>query len=55
MLLERELNGEKLAGMIRELMDDPDTIQRTGRLAFSLARLDAARIIVDEMTKTKTD
>ncbi|HEX9079078.1 MAG TPA: undecaprenyldiphospho-muramoylpentapeptide beta-N-acetylglucosaminyltransferase [Desulfuromonadaceae bacterium] len=52
MLLERELSGERLAGMIRELMDDPDTVRRTGRLAFSLARLDAARIIVDEMMKT---
>ncbi len=52
MLLERELSGERLAGMIRELMDDPETIQRTGRLAFGLARLDAAGIIVDEMVKT---
>lgn len=51
MLLERELSGEKLAGMIRELMDDPETLRRTGHLAFGLARLDAARIIVDEMTK----
>lgn len=52
MLLEQELTGEKLAGMIRELLEEPDIVQRTGRLAFSLARLDAARIIVDEMTKT---
>jgi UDP-N-acetylglucosamine--N-acetylmuramyl-(pentapeptide) pyrophosphoryl-undecaprenol N-acetylglucosamine transferase len=52
MLLERELCGEKLAGMILEMMDNPDTVRRTGRLAFSLARLDAARIIVDEMMKT---
>jgi len=52
MLLERELDGERLAGMIRELMEDPDTLRRTGRLAFGLARLDAARIIVDEMMKT---
>jgi UDP-N-acetylglucosamine--N-acetylmuramyl-(pentapeptide) pyrophosphoryl-undecaprenol N-acetylglucosamine transferase len=52
MLLEHELSGDRLAGMIRELMDDPDTVRRTGRLAFNLARLDAARIIVDEMMKT---
>ena len=51
MLLEQELNGERLAGMIGELMHDPDTVRRTARLAFGLARLDAARIIVDEMMK----
>lgn len=55
MLPERELSGEKLAGMLMELMNDPDTIRRTGRLAFSLARLDAARIIVDEMIRTNTN
>ena len=51
MLLERELNGESLAGMICELMGDPEKLQRTGKLAFSLAKLDAAKIIVDEMMK----
>ena len=51
MLLERELSGEKLAGMISELMNAPEKLQRTGRLAFSLAKLDAAKIIVDEMVK----
>lgn len=51
MLLEHELSGEKLAGMISELMSDPETLTRTGRLAFGLARLDAAKIIVDEMVK----
>ena len=55
MLLEQELNGEKLAGMITELISDPDTIARTGKMAFSLARLDAARIIVDEMMKTRKE
>jgi UDP-N-acetylglucosamine--N-acetylmuramyl-(pentapeptide) pyrophosphoryl-undecaprenol N-acetylglucosamine transferase len=49
MLLEHELTGEKLAGIIKELVDDPDTVRRTGLLAFGLARMDAARIIVDEM------
>ena len=49
MLLERELSGERLSGMIRKLIDDPETVSRTGALAASLARLDAARIIVDEI------
>jgi UDP-N-acetylglucosamine--N-acetylmuramyl-(pentapeptide) pyrophosphoryl-undecaprenol N-acetylglucosamine transferase len=51
MLLERELTGERLAEMIRELISDPETLRRTGAAAFSLARLDAAQIIVDEMIK----
>ena len=49
MMLERELTGGALAGMIRTLAEDPNLVRRTGELAFSLARLDAARIIVDEM------
>lgn len=51
MLLEQELSGERLATMISELTADKDTVRRTGELAFSLARLDAAKIIVDEMLK----
>jgi len=51
MLPERELNGESLAGMICELMGDPEKLQRTGKLAFGMAKLDAAKIIVDEMMK----
>jgi UDP-N-acetylglucosamine--N-acetylmuramyl-(pentapeptide) pyrophosphoryl-undecaprenol N-acetylglucosamine transferase len=49
MLLEHELSGECLAGVIRELLDAPETVQQTGEAAFGLARLDAAKIIVDEM------
>lgn len=54
MLLEQELNGEKLAGVITGMIDDPETLQRMGELAFGLARLDAASIIVDEMIKECT-
>jgi UDP-N-acetylglucosamine--N-acetylmuramyl-(pentapeptide) pyrophosphoryl-undecaprenol N-acetylglucosamine transferase len=53
MLLEHELSGERLAGIIRELMDSPETVQRIGEAAFGLARLDAATIIVDEMMDLK--
>ena len=49
MMLEHELSGASLAGTIRTLAEDPGLVRRTGELAFSLARLDAARIIVDEM------
>jgi UDP-N-acetylglucosamine--N-acetylmuramyl-(pentapeptide) pyrophosphoryl-undecaprenol N-acetylglucosamine transferase len=51
MLLERELTGERLATMIRELMNDPESVRQTGEAAFGLARLDAATIIVDEMMR----
>jgi UDP-N-acetylglucosamine--N-acetylmuramyl-(pentapeptide) pyrophosphoryl-undecaprenol N-acetylglucosamine transferase len=49
MMLERELTGTSLAKTISELFEDPVLLARTGQLAFGLARLDAAQIIVDEM------
>jgi UDP-N-acetylglucosamine--N-acetylmuramyl-(pentapeptide) pyrophosphoryl-undecaprenol N-acetylglucosamine transferase len=53
MMLELELTGETLAESIRTLAQDPQLVLRTGEAAFSLARLDAARIIVDEMLNRK--
>lgn len=52
MLLERELSGQRLAGAILKLAEDPRLVRRTGELAFAMARLDAARIIVDEILTT---
>ena len=49
MMLEQELTGTTLAESIVTLAHDPALVNHTGDLAFSLARLDAARIIVDEM------
>ncbi|MFZ4854853.1 MAG: undecaprenyldiphospho-muramoylpentapeptide beta-N-acetylglucosaminyltransferase [Desulfuromonadaceae bacterium] len=49
MMLEQELTGTTLAESILTLANDPVLIQHTGDLAFSLARLDAAKIIVNEM------
>jgi UDP-N-acetylglucosamine--N-acetylmuramyl-(pentapeptide) pyrophosphoryl-undecaprenol N-acetylglucosamine transferase len=51
MVLEQELKGDHLATTIRELINDPETLRRTSEAAFGMARLDAAKIIVDEMTK----
>lgn len=48
-LLEQEMDGERLAGMISGLADDPETVRRTAALALSLARLDAAEQIVNMM------
>lgn len=51
MLLERELSGESLARLIAELVGNPERIAVAGRNAQGLARLDAARVIVDEMLR----
>ena len=51
MLLEKDLTGTKLAEKIMQLAVDRPLLEKTGQLAFSMARLDAAKIIVDEMTK----
>ena len=52
MMLEKELTAGALAGTIRTLEEDPNLVRRTGEAAYNLARLDAAKIIVDEMTNT---
>jgi len=52
MLLERELSGESLGRLVLDLASDPERISETARHARGLARLDAAKIIVDEMLKT---
>ncbi|MDO9309867.1 MAG: undecaprenyldiphospho-muramoylpentapeptide beta-N-acetylglucosaminyltransferase [Deltaproteobacteria bacterium] len=49
MLLEQELTGKRLAETITELAADSGKVKRTAELAFGMARLDAARIIVDQM------
>lgn len=53
MMLERELSGETLAESVCTLAGDPDLVFHTGEAAFSLARLDAARVIADEMMSLK--
>lgn len=52
MLLERELTAESLAGQIKTLVADPVLLRDTGVNARAAARIDAARIIVDEMVKS---
>lgn len=51
LMVEQELSGTSLAETIITLGDKPELVRNTGELAFSLARLDAASIIVDEMMK----
>jgi len=51
MLLEQDLTGERLAEMVTRLAGDRELVRRIGESAFSMARLDAAAIIVDEIMK----
>lgn len=55
MLLERELSGEKIGQLVIGLAKNPVRRAETGRNARRIARLDAARIIVDEMLKVAGD
>jgi UDP-N-acetylglucosamine--N-acetylmuramyl-(pentapeptide) pyrophosphoryl-undecaprenol N-acetylglucosamine transferase len=51
MILDRELSGECLGKLVGELIRNPEMIQVAGRSARSLAKPDAARVIVNEMLK----
>jgi len=52
MLLERELTPESLIKQMAEILESPSLLHETGKNARSVARLDAAKVIVDEMMKT---
>jgi UDP-N-acetylglucosamine--N-acetylmuramyl-(pentapeptide) pyrophosphoryl-undecaprenol N-acetylglucosamine transferase len=47
MLVESELSGERVARELKELIDDPATVERMGEASRRLARADAAARIVD--------
>ncbi len=49
MLLEKDLSGQGLAEMITALAGDMQRLHQTARQARGLARIDAAKIIVDAM------
>jgi UDP-N-acetylglucosamine--N-acetylmuramyl-(pentapeptide) pyrophosphoryl-undecaprenol N-acetylglucosamine transferase len=53
MIVEQELTGDRLAGEIQKLIAHPDRLAAIGSNARGLARLDAAKIIVDEMIGAK--
>lgn len=49
LLVEQELTGKKLADLITESAANPDAVRLIGERAFAMARLDAAKIMVDQM------
>lgn len=49
MLVEQEIGGKGLSNAIARLMDNRDALKLIGENAAALARLDAARVIVDQM------
>lgn len=52
MILERELTAESLVSQISEILENPELLQQTAENARQMGRLDAAKIIVDEMLKS---
>ncbi|NVO00641.1 MAG: UDP-N-acetylglucosamine--N-acetylmuramyl-(pentapeptide) pyrophosphoryl-undecaprenol N-acetylglucosamine transferase, partial [Geobacteraceae bacterium] len=51
MILERELTAESLVAQIAEILENPELLRQTAENARQMGRLDAAKIIVDEMMK----
>ncbi len=51
MLLEQEITKDGLTRALANLMKNRDELQQIGERAANLARLDAAKVIVDEMVK----
>ena len=51
MILEKDLDGERLARRIQHYADAPQELARMGARAALLGRPDAARAIVDDMYK----
>jgi len=49
MVLEKDLDPEKLAGLIRKIMDNPDELRLMGRRAEALGRPQAAEKIVEQL------
>lgn len=52
MILERELTPESLTAQISEVVKSPELLGETAGNARKMGRLDAAKIIVDEMLKS---
>jgi UDP-N-acetylglucosamine--N-acetylmuramyl-(pentapeptide) pyrophosphoryl-undecaprenol N-acetylglucosamine transferase len=51
---ERELQGDRLSMVLKELLADPDRLARMGREARALARPDAAARIADRVEMLAT-
>jgi UDP-N-acetylglucosamine--N-acetylmuramyl-(pentapeptide) pyrophosphoryl-undecaprenol N-acetylglucosamine transferase len=49
MILQEELSGDRLAGTVLDLLDAPERREEMARSARSLARPDAAKVIVDRL------
>jgi len=49
LLADAECNGDRLAGLLRELLDDPERLTAMGKAAGTLAKPGAAEAIVEEI------
>ncbi len=51
MILEKELTGERLAREVERLLGDSEMLKKMGESARKLARVDAAKVVVDGIYK----
>ncbi|MEE9419938.1 MAG: glycosyltransferase, partial [Desulfatiglandaceae bacterium] len=51
MILQEDMSGEGLARVITRYMDDRSALDKMGENAHRMGRLDAARIIVDQLAE----
>jgi UDP-N-acetylglucosamine--N-acetylmuramyl-(pentapeptide) pyrophosphoryl-undecaprenol N-acetylglucosamine transferase len=53
MILEKDLNGESLSGLLIKYMDHKRVLENTGKCAARVGRRDAAKVIVDHLEKMR--
>ena len=49
MILEEDLSGEVLSGLLMKYMDDIRALEKMGKCAARVGRRDAAKVIVDHL------
>ncbi len=54
MILEKDLNGEVLSGLLMKYMDDERVLEEMGKCAARVGRRDAAKVIVDHLEKMRS-
>ncbi len=54
MVLEKDLNGEILSGLLMKYMDDERALEKMGKCAARIGRRDAAKVIVDHLEEMRS-
>lgn len=53
MILEHDLSGERLAGLLTTYMEDRNALEEMGKRAAKMGRSDAAKLIVDKLEEMR--